>query len=148
MNLRGKVRFAQASLTSGTTYYLWVGTAPANQRVFIEAFAVYGAAPSAQTPGVLQFATASSAGSGGTALTPHAVETDCAETFQSVWAYNPSTAPSSIVTLDDRSVNPQLGLEVYLPQGQEYQIKGGGFLVVVFIPAYTGNYNGWLQINE
>jgi hypothetical protein len=148
MNLRGKVRFAQASLTSGTTYYLFVGTAPANQRVLVEAFGIYGAAPSAQTPGVLQFCKAATAGTTPTVLTPLPLEPECTETFQSVWGYNPSGAPGTIVVMDDRSVNPQLGLTEYLPQGQEFAIKGGGFFVVQFVPSWTGNYNGWLQINE
>jgi hypothetical protein len=149
MNLRGKVRFPQTSLTAGTTYYLYVGTAPANQRIALEAYGIYGAAASAQTPGVLQFCTAASAGTTPTVLTPHPLEPECTETFQSVWGYNPTgSAPSTIVPFDDRSVNPQLGLTEYFPQGQEIFIKGGGFLVIQFIPGYTGNYNGWIQINE
>lgn len=147
MNLRGKVRNIQASLTAGTTYYLWVGTAPANQRIAVEAIALFGNANVASTPGLLQFCSASSAGTGGAALTPRPLEPECTETFQSTWVYNPS-APSSIAVMDDRSVNPQLGITEYFPQGQEYFVKGGGFFVVTFVPQWTGNYNGWLQINE
>lgn len=149
MNLRGKLRFPQTSLTSGTTYYLWVLAAPANQRIAIEGFSLYGAAPSAQAPGVLQFCRATSAGtSPGATLTPHPLEEECTETYQGTYTYNPSGAPSGITIVDDRSVNPQLGLCEYFPLGLELMVKGGGFFVVQFIPAWTGNYNGWLLINE
>jgi hypothetical protein len=148
MNLRGKLRFIQASLTSGTTYYLWVIAAPAQQRIAIEGVSVYGYAAAAQSPGLLQFCTAASAGSGGTTLTPHPLEPECTETFQATYTYNPSTAPGTIVPMDDRGVNPQLGITEYFIGGCEYYVKGGGFFVVQFIPAYTGNYSGWLQVNE
>jgi hypothetical protein len=76
------------------------------------------------------------------------MEPECTETFQGTYTYNPGTPPASIVVIDDRSVNPQLGLTEYFPQGQEYFIKGGGFFVVQFTPQWTGNYNGWFGVNE
>jgi hypothetical protein len=149
MNLRGKIRLVQASLTSGTTYYLFVIAAPAQQRIAIEAFGIFGNANAANTPGLLQFCSATSAGTSPTStLTPHPLEPECTETFQATYTYNPTGAPSAITVIDDRSVNPQLGITEYLPQGQEYFVKGGGFFVVQFVPQWTGNYNGWLQINE
>ena len=146
--LGGKVNIAQGSLTATTTYNLLVGAAPAQQRVKIRGFAIYGAAGSAQTPGLLQFCKASSAGSGGTSVTPLPDEPECTETFQSTWATQPSSAPSSIVAIDSREVNPQTGLEVYFPQGQEVYMKGGGFFVIQFTPQWTGNYSGFLSIEE
>lgn len=146
--LGGQVNIAQASLTSGTTYNLLTGAAPANQRIKIRGFAIYGAAGSAQTPGLLSFCKAASAGTGGTAVTPLPDEPECTETFQSTWINQPSGAPSSIVTIDSREINPQTGIEAYLPQGQERWIKGGGFWVLQFTPQWTGNYSGFLSIEE
>jgi hypothetical protein len=148
VNLRGFVNIAQGSLTSGTTYNLLVGAAPAQQRVAVTGFGIFGAYNAAATPGLLQFAKAASAGSGGTAVTPLPLEPECTETFQSTWATQPSSAPSSIVVFDSREVNPQLGLTEYFPLGDEIYIKGGGFFVIQFTPQVTCNYSGWIRINE
>ena len=146
--LGGQVNIAQVSLTSGTTYNLLVGSAPTNQRIKIRGVEIYGAAGTAQTPGLLQFCKASSAGSGGTSVTPLPDEPECTETFQSTWSTQPSSAPSSIVGIDSREVNPQTGVPIYFPQGQERYIKGGGFFVLQFTPQWTGNYSGFLSIEE
>jgi len=148
MNLRGFCNFAQVSLTSGTTYNILVGSAPAQQRIAVTGFGIFGAYNAAATPGLLQFAKATSAGSGATTVTPLPLEPECTETFQSTWGTQPSGAPSGIVAFDSREVNPQLGLTEYFPQGDEIFIKGGGFFVLQFTPQVTTNYSGWLRINE
>lgn len=148
MYLRGKIHFPSASLTSGTTYNIFCGAAPSNQRIAIEGFGWYGQANAAQTPGVLAMCTASSQGSAGTSLTPKPLDQDTAETFQSTWISQPGTPPSSIVEIDERMVNPQIGLSEYFPGQLAYVIKGGGFFVVQFTPQWTGNYNGWLLLAE
>lgn len=148
MNLRGKVRFTQQSLTSGTTYNVFCGAAPSNQVIAIEAVGFFGYANAAQTPGLLTMCKASSQGSSGTTLTPMSTKGDYGETFQSSWISLPSTPPSSIVGIDDRGVNPQTGIADYFPGQLAYEIKGGGFFVVQFTPQWTGNYSGWLLIGE
>jgi hypothetical protein len=148
MYLRGKIYFPSASLTSGTTYNIFCGAAPANQRIAIEGFGWYGAANAAQTPGLLSFARATSQGTTGTTITPGAGDQDTAETFQSSWISQPSGAPSGISVLDERMVNPQIGLSEYFPGQLAYVMKGGGFFVMQFTPQWTGNYTGWLLIAE
>jgi hypothetical protein len=145
---RGYVNFAEASLTSGTTYNILAGTAPANQRILIEAFELYGKANAAQTPGLVQFCRATSGGSGGTAVTPTSQEQIVAATFQSTWITQPGTPPTGIVAYDSRELNPQLGLLVYFPQGQERYLEYGKFIVIQFTPQFTGTYSGFLQIVE
>ena len=148
MYLRGKIHFASASLTSGTTYNIFCGSAPANQRIAIEGFGWFGGANAAQMPGVLAMCRASSQGSSGTSLTPRTLDEDDTETFQSSWISQPGTPPSSIVEIDERMVNPQIGLESYFPGQLAYIMKGGGFFVVQFTPQWSGNYNGWLLLGE
>lgn len=148
MYLRGKVYYASASLTSGTTYNIFCGAAPANQRIAIEGFGWFGAANAAQTPGLLSFCWASSQGSSGTSLTPQPTDKDTAETFQSTWLATPSSAPTGITVIDERMVNPQIGLSEYFPGQLAYVMKGGGFFVMQFTPQWTGNYAGWLLIGE
>lgn len=148
MNLRGKIYFPSTSLTSGTTYQVWCGAAPANQRVSIEGFGFYGAANAAQTPGVLTFNRATSQGSSGTTRTPVALNQDQAETFQSTWISTPATPAGGLTEIDERMVNPQIGLSEYFPGPLAYEIKGGGFFVVTFTPQWTGNHNGWLLLSE
>lgn len=148
MYLRGKVRFSQQTLTSGTTYNIFCVAAPANQRVAIEGIGVFGYANAAQTPGLVSMCTATSQGSTGTSLTPKSIDGDDSETFQSSWLSLPSTPPSSIAVIDDRGVNPQIGLEVYFPGQLAYMVKGGGFFVVQFTPAWTGSYSAWVMIGE
>jgi hypothetical protein len=148
VNLKGVLNFAQISLTSGTTYNVFCGTAPSNQRIAITGFGFFGTLNAAGTPGLLQFCDATSGGSGGTTLTPRPLEPECTETFQSTWLSLPSTAPTSIVGKDSREVNPQMGLTEYFPMGDEWMLKGGGFFVLQFVCQATGNYSGWLRINE
>ena len=146
--LRGRVNIPQASLTSGTTYNLLVGAAPTNQRVVIEGFGLYGTANAAGTPGLLQFCRATSAGTSSTAVTPKPVEEECTETFQSTWGTQPTGAPTGISAVDSREVNPQFGLSENWLGGMEMTMKGGGFWVLQFTPQVTGNYSGWVQIQE
>jgi hypothetical protein len=146
--LLGKVNVAQGSLTSGTTYNLIWGTAPTNQRVKIRGFGFYGAYNTNGTPGLLQFCKSSSGGSGGTAVTPLPNEPECTETFQSSWINQPSTAPSSIVAIDSREINPQLGIEIFFPQGQEDYMKGGGFGGFQLTPGATTSHAGVVHIEE
>lgn len=147
MYLRGKVYYASASLTSGTTYNVFVCSAPANQRIAIEGFGWFGAANAAQTPGVLSFNIASTTGTGGSSLTPKPIDQDTVETFQSVWKTG-TTSPSITYEIDERMVNPQIGLSEYFPGQLSYVIKGGGIMVVQFTPQWTGNYNGWILLGE
>lgn len=148
MNLRGKVNFPRQSLTATTTYNIICLAAPANQRVAVEGIAMFGEANSAQTPGLLALCKAASQGATGTALTPYPIDQDMTETFQTSIISLPSTAPSTIVVLDDRGVNPQIGITEYFPGTFAYQVKGGGFFVVQFTPQWTGNYWGWLLFGE
>lgn len=145
--LRGKVRFASQTLTASTTYNVFCGTAPTNQKIAIEGFGWFGAANAAQTPGILSFCRAASAGSAGTTLTPLPLDDQNTETFQSTWLSLPGTAPTSIAPIDERLINPQVGAEVYL-LAVPYIMRGAGFFVVQFTPGWTGNYDGFLLINE
>lgn len=142
------VNIPQTSLTSGTTYNLLAATAPANQRIRIRGLKFFGAAPSAQTPGLLQFCSAASGGSGGTAITPKPREGENTETPQSTWQNLPTTAPSSIVAYNSAEVNPQVGLIDTYPDPEGYFIKGGTYWVLQFTPQWTGNYSGTLVIEE
>ena len=144
------VNIPQASLTSGTTYNLLAGTAPANQRIRIRGIKFFGTANSAQTPGLLQFCTASSGGSGGSTITPKGRDQlgETTETPQSTWLNAPSSAPSGIVAFNSAEVNPQSGIYESYPDPEGYFIKGGGYFVLQFTPQYTGNYAGTLTIEE
>jgi hypothetical protein len=146
--LGGKANIAAGSLTASTTYNIIVASAPTNQRVRLRGLAYYGAYNTNGTPGLLQYCKAASAGSGGTSVTPLPSEPECTETFQSTWATQPSSAPSSIVAIDTREVNPQLGVEVYFPQGQEDIMKGGGFNLFQFTPGTTSTYGGFVPFEE
>lgn len=147
MYLRGKVHYPSQSLTSGTTYNVFQCVAPTNQRITVEGFGWYGAANAAQTPGVLSFNRASVAGTGGTSATPASIDEDDAETFQSTWKINVSS-PTLGLEIDERMVNPQIGLSEYFPGQLSYMLKGGGILVVQFTPQWTGSYNGWILFGE
>ncbi len=148
MNLRCVVNIPQASLNSGTTYNLACLAAPANQRIAITGFGLYGGYNAAATSGLLQFATATNQGSSGTAMTVKPLDNDDTETPQSSWITQPGTPPSSIVPVDSRLVNPQLGLTELWDADNYIIVKGGGFYVVQFTPAQTTNYAGWLRICE
>jgi hypothetical protein len=148
MNLRCVVNIPQASLNSGTTYNIACGSAPSNQRIAVSGFGYFGGFNAAATPGLWQFARASSQGSSGTALTIKTLDDDDTETPQSSWITQPSTPPSSIVVIDSRYVNPQLGLTELWDADNYIEIKGGGFFVVQFTPQQTTNYAGWLRIIE
>ena len=142
------VNIPSTSLNAGTTYNLLAGTAPANQRIRIRGLEMYGTANSAQTPGLVQFATATSGGSGGTTITPKPREGENNETPQSTWLNLPSTAPTGISAYNSSGVNPQIGLIKSFPDPEGYFIKGGGYWVLQFTPQYTGNYYGMLEIEE
>lgn len=147
MNLRGKVYFPSTSLTASTTYNIFVGSAPANQRIAVEAFGFYGNANAAQTPGVLSFCRATGAGTGGSSATPLPIDEDDTETFQSTWNTG-ATSPTGVSIIDERMVNPQIGLSEYFPGQLSYVLKGSGIFVLQFTPGFTCNYNGWILIAE
>ncbi len=142
------VNIPSTTLTSGTTYNLLAGTAPANQRIRIRGLELYGTANSAQTPGLVQFASATAGGTGGTAITPKAREGENTEIPQSTWLNLPATAPTGIVAYNSAGVNPQIGLIKSFPDPEGYFIKGGTYFVLQFTPQYTGQYYGTLEIEE
>ncbi len=149
MLLRGQLNLPGGSLTSGTTYNLCCGTAPANQRIAVTGFGFFGAYNAAATPGLLQFGKATSGGVAGTAIVPLPLDPECTETFQSTWLNaTGGTAPTSITVFDSRYVNPQLGLTELWDERNYIMIKGGGFFVLQFTPQQTTTYGGWVRIIE
>jgi hypothetical protein len=143
------VNIPQASYTSGTTYNIICGAAPANQRVRIRSLKFAGAANSAQTPGLLQFCSATSGGvTGNPAVTPKPREGENTETPQSTWLALPTTAPTAITPYNSMEVNPQIGIYESYPDPEGYFIKGGGFWCLQFTSGWTGNYAGTLTIEE
>ena len=148
MNLRGVINIPSASLNSGTTYNILCGAAPAHQQIAITGFSFGGTFNEAATPGLLQFCTSASQGTSGTTFTPLPLVQQDTTTFQSTWIGTPSGAPSTIVALDSRVVNPQLSITELWGANDWYVIKGGGFFVVQFTPQQTTNYAGWFRILE
>lgn len=149
MNLRGIVSFPSTALTAGTPYYLFVGAAPANQRVIIEAFGIYGAYNAAGTPGYVELLRCSNAGSSpASTYTPTHANEDQLETFQTIWTYGPTTIPTVTATFDPRFLNPQLGVEAYWMPDHMRDMKGGGFFALRFTPQTSTNYCAWLQFVE
>jgi len=148
MYLRGTARIAQASFTAGTTYNLLCCAAPAHQQVAVTGFGLYGTSNAAATPGLLEFATASSQGTSGTTVTPTSLVQAITTTFQSSWITQPSGAPGSIVPFESREVNPQGGISELWSQNDWYVIKDGGFFIVQWTPQFTGNYCAWMRIAE
>ena len=145
----GIIRFAQANLNSGTTYYLFVGAAPATQEVCVTGFGLYGFYNAAATPGLVQFCRGSSAGSSGSSLAPEPLREaeGSGYTFQSTWKYNP-TSPTVSITLGDWGLNPQLAITELWNQNDYIWIKPSGILIVQFTPQQTCNYSGWMRIAE
>ena len=148
MNLRGVILLTQTSLTGGTTYNLACCAAPSNQEIALTGFGYFGYYNAAGTPGKLTFNYASNQGSSGTALTPAPLIQQDTTTFRSSWISYPSAGPSITTQLDERAINPQLGLTELWSERDWIVVKAGGFFIVQFIPQQTVNYGGWLRILE
>jgi hypothetical protein len=140
------VNLPSTSLTASTKYYLCTFTAPAQQRIRIRSFELYGNANSAQAPGLLQFCTCTSAGSVGSAITPKPREGDNAETPQGTYGFNNTAITET--AFNSRFVNPQIGVILSFPDPDGYFIKGGTFWTIIFTPGFTANYAGLVEIEE
>lgn len=146
--LIGEVPLAPLSVSSGTTYTLWSGTAPTNQRISICGYGVFQNYNTNGTPGLLTFNFATGAGSSGTSVTPVSLDQDDAETFRSTWITNPTSAPTGLTNIRNAYINPQVSVPEYFPLYNEIVLKATGILVVQYTPQVSGSVSGWLRIEE
>jgi hypothetical protein len=147
--LNGQAPIPSPSLTAATLTYIAICTAPSNQRVKIAGFHVgFNGTTNSNTPVLVEWGFAASAGSGGTAITPLAIEQDAAETFQSTWTSFTSSNPSTPAIRNFRFVHPQLSTEIYLPMGREFIIKGGGFFFIAVNAPQSVNVAGFVDFEE
>ncbi len=147
--LNGQAAIPSTSLTAATLTYIATVTAPANQRIKITGFHVgFNGTTNSNTPVLVEWGFCTSAGSSGTSITPHAIEQDAAETFQSTWTSFQGTAPSGPTIVNYRFVHPQLSTEIYVPMGREFIVKGGGFFFIAVNAPQSVNVAGFVDFEE
>jgi hypothetical protein len=148
--LLGKISWSGVSLTAATAKSMFIATAPANQRLRVLGYAFsFNGTTNSNTPVLYVWQRASAAGTS-TAFTPIPHEDENTETFQGTYGINATVEPTYTANkfLDQNYVHPQLGKEVYFPQGQELLIKGGGFLGLQLNAPQAVSCSGFILIEE
>jgi hypothetical protein len=148
--LGGTVSFSGTSLSAATAKTAFVASAPSNQRVKVTGWNLsFNGTVNSNTPILVVFQNASAAGTS-TAFTPIPKEPECTETFQGTYGINATVEPTYTASAYRRQfyVHPQLGQEVYFPQGQEIYVKGGGILGIQINAPQAVSVSGWVDIEE
>src|SRR5271166_158551 len=143
--LGGTVSFSGTSLLATTFKTVFVITAPANQRVRVTGWNLsFNGTVNSNTPILCAWQNASAAGTS-TATLPIPKEPECTETFQGTYGTVATVEPTYTALAYRRQyyIHPQLGQEVYFPQGQEILVKGGGFLGVGCNAPQAVSVSGW-----
>lgn len=124
-----KFRLQTAEISSGTAKQVVLQViAPANQRVKVKEIAIsFKGIVNTDAPILCAVERQSTAGSGGTSLTPVKVVTSDSETIQStaLKAINGSTMPTVTNTEMTEEVHPQGGFLWQAPYGEELIVAGG-----------------------
>lgn len=142
--------FSGLSLSAATTKTVWVCTAPTNQRIKITGFNLsFNGTVNSNTPISVTFQQASAAGTS-TSHTPVAKEPECTETPTGTYGINHTVEPTYTANKVHRVfyVHPQLGQEVYFPQGQEIMIKGGGIMGIAINAPQAVSVSGFVDTEE
>lgn len=142
--------FSGLSLSAGVTKTVWVCSAPTNQRIKITGFNLsFNGTVNSNTPVTVTFQQASAAGTS-TAHTPVAKEPEVTITPQGTYGINHTVEPTYTANKVHRVfyVHPQLGQEVYFPQGQEIIVKGGGIIGVACNAPQAVNVAGFVDTEE
>lgn len=148
--LGGTISFNGTSLSAGVAKTVFVASAPANQRIKITGWNLsFNGTVNSNTPVLVYFQDGSAAGTS-TAFVPVPKEPECTETFQGTYGINATVEPTLTSNKYRRQfyVHPQLGQEVYFPQGQEVMIKGGGIMAIVCNAPQAVSCSGWVDIEE
>ena len=148
--LCGTVSFSGTSLSAATAKTVFVASAPSNQRVRLTGWNLsFNGTVNSNTPILVVFQNASAAGTS-TAFTPIPKEDELTETFQGTYGINATVEPTYTANKFKRQfyVHPQLGQEVYFPQGQELMIKGGGIMGIQVNAPQAVSCSGWVDFEE
>ena len=123
-----QLALGEISITSTPKTFLTV-KAPANQRVKIKGFEIYGKGTSnTDTPVKIELNLITTDGETGTAtaVTPQPLDTDLAETPQGTYYKSYGTEPTTYgANLRTMEVHPQTGLVIYYPLHDEVIVAGG-----------------------
>jgi hypothetical protein len=117
----------ELSLTGGSAKTCWTLKAPANHRVKILGIEIFfKGTSSSDTPVEIQLSRVTTDGGTSSSLTPSKNDENAGESPLSTVSYNYSAEPSTYgANLKTWEVQPQTGVIVYFPQGQEVVVKGG-----------------------
>jgi hypothetical protein len=144
--LRGLINVDPVVVGGGGPTWLAQGIAAPHQRVLITSLYVGTDYGTNGTPGLLSVYRATSAGSGGTPVTPIAIDQGVTESFQSSWSEFLSVAPSGLTLLRCEYVNPQVSVPELLER--PIIIRGGGILAVAFTPGVSSDVKLMMGIEE
>jgi hypothetical protein len=148
--LQGKISWGATSLLAATAKTVFVVTAPTNQRIKILGYGFsFNGATNSNTPVAYVWQRASAAGTS-TAFTPIPHEDELTETYQGTYGIVATVEPTYTANkfLDQNFVHPQLGKEIYFPQGQEIIVKGGGFCGLQLNAPQAVSVSGFVLIEE
>lgn len=119
----------ELSLTGGTAKTCWTLTSPTNHRVKILGVEIFfKGTSSTDTPVKIEMNRITTDGGTATTLTPAVNDQNANETPLSTVKSNYTVEPSTYgVNLKTWEVQPQTGVIVYFPQGQEIIVRGGSY---------------------
>jgi hypothetical protein len=117
----------EVSLTASTARTVLSITAPANQRLKIFGFEIFGKGVSTtDTPVKCELYRVTTDGGTATTITPAPNDDDEAETPQGVYKGSYTVEPTTLgALLRTWEVHPQTGIIYMFPVGQEIRVKGG-----------------------
>jgi hypothetical protein len=126
-DLNISVPTGEVSLVAATAKTCITMTAPANQRLKLLGFEVYGKSASpTDTPVKCELYRITTDGGTATTITPAPNDDDEAETPQGVYKGNYTVEPTTLgALLRTFEVHPQTGIIYMFPVGQEIRVKGG-----------------------
>lgn len=140
------------SLSAATFKTVLVITAAANQRVKLTGFNIsFNGTVNSNTPVAVSFQAATVAGTATSmASALRKKEPGLTETIQTTVGSNCTVEPTYTASAFPRMffVHPQLGQEIYLPQGQEIWINGGGILGIGCNAPQAVSVSGFVDLEE
>ena len=123
--------------------------APANHRLrLLEAGISFHGIVNTNEPITVDLIRQTTAGSGGTGLTPVKLDDSLSETLQTTALHTITTEPTAGDVLMTWAVHPQTGLIYQVPQGQEIKIGGGDRLGLRVLAGASVNCDAYLKFEE
>lgn len=149
-SLQARAKSGPVACAAATAKTLLQLVAPTNQRVKITNISISsdGITPTA-IPMRVRILRQTTAGTGGSAVTPVLVEPELTETIQTTALSAPTAEPTAGAVLRDFVVPQYMGnYEFFLPMGQEWMIGGGGRIGIEITASASVNVSVEAQFEE